>query len=263
VTGASRGIGKAIALRAAQDGASITVIGKTDKPHPKLPGTVHSAAAEIEAAGGQALICVCDIRHDDEVERAVELTVEHFGGIDILVNNASAISRTNTESTPMKRFDLMHQVNTRGSFMCAKLCLPHLRKSDSAHILNLAPPLNFEERWFAPHTAYSIAKFGMSLCVLGMAGEFRQHNIRVNALWPRSIIATAAVANLLGGEQVTKRARSPSIVADAAHLVLTNTSLENTGQFLIDEDVLRDAGITNLDQYAVTPGQRPLDDLFV
>ncbi len=263
ITGASRGIGKAIALRAARDGANIAVVGKSATPHPRLPGTVHSAVSEIEAAGGRGLACVADIRFDDQVALAVEQCVERFGGIDILVNNASAISLTDTLHTEMKRFDLMHQVNTRGSFLCAKLCIPHLSQRPNPHILNLAPPLNFEERWFAPHTAYSIAKFGMSLCVLGMAGELRSKRIAVNALWPRTVIATAAVENLLGGAPVVQRARKPSIVADAAHHILTRDSSETTGNFFVDEDVLRAAGVTNFDDYAVTPGVELLPDFFL
>jgi citronellol/citronellal dehydrogenase len=263
ITGASRGIGKAIALRAARDGANIAVLGKTDAPHPKLPGTVHSAVAEIETAGGQALGCICDIRFEDQVATAVRQTVQRFGGIDVLVNNASAISLTDTTHTDMKRFDLMHQVNTRGSFLCAKLCVPHLQHSTNPHILNLSPPLNLEERWFAPHTAYSISKYGMSLCVLGLSGELKSKGIAVNALWPRTVIATAAVANLLGGKKVLERARTPDIVADAAHWILTTKSPELTGQFLLDEDVLQKAGVTNFDCYAVTPGVDLLADLFV
>lgn len=263
VTGATRGIGKAIALRAARDGANIALLGKTKDPNPKLPGTLDSAASELEAAGGRALACQCDIRFDEQVERAVTSTVERFGGIDILVNNASAISLTDTSHTEMKRFDLMHQVNTRGSFLCAKLCLPYLERATNPHILNLAPPLNFEERWFAPHTAYSISKYGMSLCVLGMAGEFRSRGIAVNALWPKTAIATAAVENLLGGTAVLERSRKPGIVADAAHYVLTQSAREVTGNFFVDEEVLRQAGVTDFDQYAMTPGSELMPDFFV
>ncbi len=263
VTGASRGIGKAIALRAARDGANIAVVGKTAEPHPRLPGTVHSAVEEIQEQGGQALACICDIRSDEQVARAVEATAERFGGIDVLVNNASAISLTDTLHTEMKRFDLMHQVNTRGSFLCAKLCIPHLERSANPHILNLSPPLNFEERWFAPHTAYSIAKFGMSLIVLGLAGELRQRGIAVNALWPKTAIATAAIENLLGGGAAIQRARQPRIVADAAHWVLTQKSHTTTGNFFVDEDVLRRAGITDFDAYAVNPEAELLPDFFL
>jgi len=263
ITGATRGIGKAIALRAARDGANIAVLGKTSEPHPKLRGTVSEAVAEIEAAGGQALGCICDVRFEDQVAEAVASTVARFGGIDVLVNNASAISLTDTRHTDMKRFDLMHQVNVRASFMCAKLCLPALERASNPHILNLAPPLNFEQRWFAPHTAYSIAKFGMSLCVLGMAGEFAKAGIAVNALWPKTVIATAAVENLLGGQSVVERSRHPSIVADAAHLILTAPSRMRSGNFFIDEEVLREVGVTDFEKYAVTPGAELLPDFFV
>jgi len=263
ITGATRGIGRAIALRAARDGANIAVLGKTREPHPKLPGTVGETVAEVEAAGGHALGCVCDVRFEEQVAEALAQTVERFGGIDVLVNNASAISLTDTRQTDMKRFDLMHQVNTRASFMCAKLCLPERGRAENPHILNLAPPLNFEARWFAPHTAYSISKFGMSLCVLGMAAEFRSAGIAVNALWPKTAIATAAVANLLGGQAVVERSRKPSIVADAAHHILTEPARTLTGRFLIDEDVLRSAGVTDFDQYAVEPGAELIPDLFL
>lgn len=263
ITGATRGIGRAIALRAARDGANIVVLGKTKDPHPKLPGTVSETVAAIEAAGGRALGCVCDVRFDDQVAEAVASALQHFGGIDVLVNNASAISLTDTPGTEMKRFDLMHQVNTRASFLCAKLCLPGLERAENPHILNLAPPLNFEERWFAPHTAYSIAKFGMSLCVLGMAGEFRKRGIAVNALWPKTVIATAAVENLLGGRAVVERSRHPSIVADAAHHILTQPARSLSGNFFIDEEVLRSAGVSDFEQYAVTPGAELLPDFFL
>lgn len=263
ITGATRGIGKAIALRAARDGANIAVLGKTQEPHPKLRGTVGETVAEIEAAGGRALGCVCDVRFEEQVAEAVARTSAHFGGIDVLVNNASAISLTDTRRTDMKRFDLMHQVNVRASFLCAKLCLPELERATNPHILNLAPPLNFEERWFAPHTAYSIAKFGMSLCVLGMAGEFRAAGIAVNALWPKTVIATAAVENLLGGQAVVERSRKPEIVADAAHHILTQPARSVTGNFFIDEEVLRSAGVTDFASYSVTPGAELLPDFFV
>ena len=263
ITGATRGIGRAIALRAARDGANIVVLGKTKDPHPKLPGTVSDTVAAIEAAGGRALGCVCDVRFDDQVAEAVASALQHFGGIDVLVNNASAISLTDTPGTEMKRFDLMHQVNTRASFLCAKLCLPGLERAENPHILNLAPPLNFEERWFAPHTAYSIAKFGMSLCVLGMASEFRKRGIAVNALWPKTVIATAAVENLLGGQAVVERSRHPSIVADAAQHILTQPARSLSGNFFIDEDVLRSAGVSDFEQYSVTPGAELLPDLFL
>src|SRR5436190_10733855 len=200
ITGGSRGIGRAIGRRAARDGANVAIAAKTAEPNPKLPGTIHTAAAEIDAAGGKGLALLCDIRSEEQIAASVKKTVETFGGIDILVNNASAISLTSTEQTPMKRYDLMHQINTRGTFACSQACIPHLKRAANPHILNISPPLNMEERWFAPHVAYTMAKFGMSMCVLGMAGELRRHGIAVNALWPRTTIATAAIQNLLGGE---------------------------------------------------------------
>ncbi len=263
VTGGSRGIGLAIALRAAADGANVVIAAKTSEPHPKLPGTIHTAAADIEAAGGEALPVVCDIRSEESVQAAVAAAVERFGGIDICVNNASAISLTPTPATPMKRFDLMHQVNTRGTFLVSQTCLPHLAKADNPHILNISPPLNMEERWFAPHVAYSIAKYGMSLCVLGMAGEFREQGIAVNALWPRTAIATAAVQNLLGGDEIVRRSRKPEIMADAAHVVLTKPSREFTGNFCVDDDVLASVGVTDLSGYAVDPSADLVPDFFV
>jgi citronellol/citronellal dehydrogenase len=263
ITGASRGIGKAIALRAARDGANVAVAAKTAEPHPRLPGTVYTAAEEIEAAGGKALPCIVDIRFEDQVEAAVAKTVETFGGIDILVNNASAIHLTGTVATPMKRYDLMHSVNTRGTFLCSQKCIPHLAGSDNAHILNLSPPLNMEARWFAPHVAYTMAKFGMSMCVLGMAEELRPQGIAVNALWPRTTIATAAVKNLLGGEQSIRGSRKPEIMADAAWHILTRPSREATGNFFVDDEVLAAAGITDLDGYAVDPSAELLPDFFV
>lgn len=263
ITGASRGIGLAIAERAARDGARIAVVGKTDRPHPRLPGTVHSACRAIEAAGGRALPCICDIRFEDQVAAAVEATTRAFGGIDILVNNASAIHLAPTAQTPIKRFDLMHQVNTRGTFLCSQACLPWLEKAENPHILTLSPPLDLRPEFFAPHLAYSLSKFGMSLCVLGLARELAPRGIAVNALWPRTVIATAAVQNLLGGDAVMARARMPTIVADAAYHILTRPATELTGQFLVDEDVLRAAGVTNFDAYSVTPGVDPLPDLFV
>jgi citronellol/citronellal dehydrogenase len=263
ITGASRGIGLAIGLRAARDGAQVAIAAKTAAPNPKLPGTVYSAAEEINGAGGKALALVCDIRFEDQVAAAVAATVAAFGGIDILVNNASAISLTGTEHTPIKRFDLMHQINTRGTFLCSQACLPHLRKADNPHILNISPPLNIEERWFAPHVAYTMAKFGMSLCVLGMAGEFRRDGIAVNALWPRTAIATAAVQNLLGGDIAIRGSRKPSIMADAAHAILTKPSREFTGRFCIDDDVLAAEGVTDLREYAMDPNAQLLPDYFI
>jgi citronellol/citronellal dehydrogenase len=263
ITGASRGIGKAIALRAARDGANVVVAAKTTEAHAKLPGTIHSAAEEIEKAGGKALACVVDVRDEAQIAAAVAEGVRVFGGIDILVNNASAISLTGTLETPMKRYDLMQQVNTRGTFACSQACIPHLAKASNPHILNLSPPLNMETRWFAPHVAYTMAKFGMSMCVLGMSEELRPKRIAVNALWPRTAIATAAVQNLLGGDLAIAGCRTVDIMADAAHVILTRPSTEHTGQFYVDDDVLRSVGVTDLAKYAVTPGAPLVPDFFV
>lgn len=266
ITGASRGIGKAIALRAAQDGANIVIAAKTAEPHPKLPGTIYTAAEEIEAAGGKALPCVVDIRYEAKVQDAVDKAVETFGGIDILVNNASAINLTSTSAVQMKRYDLMHSVNTRGTFLCGKLCLPHLKKAENPHILNLSPPLNMEERWFSPHVAYTMAKFGMSMCVLGWAGEFRGLGIAANALWPKTTVATAAVQNLLGGDALVRKSRTPDVISDAAHWILTQDAKECTGNFFIDEDILRNkVGKTDeeMDAYAVDPTVALAPDFFV
>jgi citronellol/citronellal dehydrogenase len=263
ITGASRGIGEAIALRAARDGANLVIAAKTAEPHPKLPGTIFTAAEGIEAAGGRALPCTVDVRFEDQIRDAVDRAVEAFGGIDILVNNASAISLTGTLETPLGRYDLMQDINARGTFACSQACIPHLQRSDNPHILNLAPPLDLEARWFADHLAYTMAKYAMSMCVLGMAEEFRDRGIAVNALWPRTLIATAAVQNLLGGDEAVRRARKPEIVADAAHWILTRPSRETTGNFFIDEEVLRAAGVTDLDGYAVSPGAELLPDLFL
>jgi citronellol/citronellal dehydrogenase len=263
VTGASRGIGKAIGLRAARDGANVVLFAKTTTPHPALEGTIHTAAEEMKVAGGEALACPVDIRFEEQVVEAVSRAVARFGGIDVLVNNASAIRLTGTLDTPMKRFDLMHSVNVRATFLCSQACLPHLLKSDNPHVLNIAPPLNMDPRWFAPHVAYTMAKYGMSMCVLGMAEEFRGRGVAVNALWPRTLIATAAVRNLLGGEQAIQGSRLPEIMADAAHHILTRPSRETTGNFFIDEDVLRAAGVTDLSAYAVLPGREPTPDLFL
>jgi len=262
ITGASRGIGKAIALRAATDGANVAVVAKTAEPHPKLPGTIHTAAAEIEAAGGRALPIQADIRDEEQIQRAVEKTVATFGGIDVLVNNASAINLTGTLATPMKRFDLMWGVNARGTFACSQACIPHLKKSPNPHILTLSPPLNLDPRWFKLHTAYTISKYGMSLCVLGLAAEFKDDGIAINALWPRTVIATAALA-MLGGITPPEKCRRPEIVADAAHVVLTRDSRCCTGTFYIDEDVLRESGVTDFERYAVAPGQPLHPDLFL
>ncbi len=267
ISGGSRGIGLAIAIRAARDGANVAIAAKTTEPHPKLPGTIHSAAAEIENAGGKALPIACDIRDEAAVHAAVDATVAAFGGIDILVNNASAISLTGTDATPMKRFDLMFGVNVRGTFLCAQACLPHLRKSAGAgrnpHILTLAPPPNLDPKWFRDHVAYTMAKYGMSMCVLGMAEEFRADGIGVNALWPRSVIATAAVAMIPGAADQLQRMRRPEIVADAAYAVLTRNAQSTTGNFFLDEDVLVAAGVTDFGRYAVKPGVPLLPDLFL
>jgi citronellol/citronellal dehydrogenase len=263
ITGASRGIGKAIGLRAAKDGANVVIAAKTTEPHARLPGTIHSAAEDIEKAGGKALACVVDVRDEAQIAAAVAEAVKRFGGIDILVNNASAISLTGTLETPMKRYDLMHQVNTRGTFACSQACIPHLARAENPHILNLSPPLNMEARWFAPHVAYTMAKFGMSMCVLGMAEELRPKKIAVNALWPRTAIATAAVQNLLGGESIVAGCRTVEIMADAAHVILTSKSTEKTGNFFVDDDVLASVGVTDLTKYAVTPGAPLVPDFFV
>jgi citronellol/citronellal dehydrogenase len=261
ISGASRGIGLAIALRAARDGANIVIAAKTDTPHPRLPGTIHTAAAEIEAAGGHALPLVVDIRFEDQVYGAVEQAIRRFGGIDILVNNASAISLTGTLQTPMKRFDLMMGVNLRGTFLCSQACLPHLAKAANPHILTLSPPLDMRAKWFAPCVAYTMAKYGMSMCVLGMAEEFRSQGIAVNALWPRTIIATAALQIIPGAEP--ERGRTPDIMADAAWQILTRDSRVSTGNFFIDEDVLAGVGVADFSGYAVSPGMPLRGDFFV
>jgi citronellol/citronellal dehydrogenase len=262
ITGASRGIGLAIAKRAARDGANIAIAAKTTDPHPKLPGTIYSAAEEIEKEGGKALPCMVDIRDENQIAAAVQKTVETFGGIDILINNASAISLTPTPMTPMKRFDLMHGVNARGTFACSQACIPYLKKAQNPHILMNSPPLNMEERWFAPHVAYTMAKFGMSMCVLGMAGELRGDGIAVNAIWPRTVIATAAVQNLLGGDTTMKGARTPEIMADAAYAILNKPSREFTGNFCIDEELLAKEGVTDFSKYQNVPGEPLIPDFF-
>ena len=261
ISGGSRGIGLAIALSAAKDGANVVIAAKTIAPHPKLPGTIHSAAEEIERAGGKALPYQTDIRDEDQVMRAVEAPVERFGGIDILVNNASAISLTGTAETPMKRFDLMMGINLRGTYLCSRACLPHLKRAANPHILTLSPPLNMNPRWFGPHVAYTIAKYGMSMCVLGMAEELKQDGIAVNALWPRTTIATAALQIIPGAQP--EAGRTPEIMADAAHAVLTRDSRSLTGRFLIDEEVLREAGVTDFERYAVKRGEKLRIDLFL
>jgi citronellol/citronellal dehydrogenase len=266
ISGASRGIGLAIVKRAAADGANVAIAAKTVEPNPKLPGTIHTAAAEIEAAGGKALAIQCDIRDEEQVVAAAKQTAEAFGGIDILVNNASAINLTPTEATPMKRFDLMMGVNARGTFLCTQACLPYLKQSGerrrNPHVLTLSPPLNMEARWFAPHVAYTMAKYGMSMCVLGHAEEFRSYGIAVNALWPRTVIQTAALQMIPGIQP--EHCRSPEIMADAAYAVLTADAATTTGNFFIDEDVLRKAGVTDFGRYSVVPGSRQLlPDLFL
>jgi citronellol/citronellal dehydrogenase len=261
ISGASRGIGLAIALRAARDGANIVIAAKSAVPNPKLPGTIHTAAAEIEGAGGKALALQVDIRDEAQVVAAAAQAAEHFGGIDIVVNNASAIWLAGTAETPMKRFDLMQQVNTRGTFLVTRSCLPYLKQAANPHVLMLSPPPNLDAKWFAPHTAYTIAKYGMSLCVLGMSPEFAPLGIAVNALWPRTVIATAAIGMIDGVQP--EHCRKPDIVADAAHVMLTRPSCDYTGHFAIDEDVLRETGISDFDHYAVQPGNSLLPDLFL
>jgi citronellol/citronellal dehydrogenase len=263
MSGGSRGIGLAIALRAARDGARVVIAAKTAKPHPKLPGTIFTAANDIEKAGGKALPVVCDIREEEQVAAAVDAAVDAFGGIDICINNASAIQLTKTAMTDIKRFDLMHQINARGTFLVSKMCLPHLEKADNAHILNLAPPLDMAPKWFAPHVAYTMAKYGMSMCTLGMAAEFSKQAIAVNALWPLTTIDTAAVHNLLGGDAVAAMSRKPDIMADAAHAILLRDSKTCTGNFFIDELVLRENGVSNFSRYAVDPDSVLVADFFV
>jgi citronellol/citronellal dehydrogenase len=268
MSGGSRGIGLAIALRAAADGANITLIAKTDQPHPKLPGTIHTAAAELEAAGGRVLAYVGDVRNDDQVAEAVAQTVDRFGGIDLVVNNASAIDLSPADSIAMKKYDLMQDINARGAFLLSKLCIPHLRASAAAgrnpHILTLSPPLNLNPRWAGAHLAYTMAKYGMSLTTLGLAEELRPDGVGVNSLWPRTTIATAAVANLLGGESVVNASRTPDIYADAAYVVLTSPARETTGNFYLDDEVLAAAGITDLDKYRAGDAETELvQDLFL
>jgi len=263
ITGASRGIGKAIAIRAAKEGANIAVVAKTKEPHPNLPGTVYTAVDEIQEVGGRGIACIADIRFEEQVQAAVDATVNEFGSIDILINDASAISLTPTLETSMKKFDLMFSVNVRGTFLCSKLCIPHLKKAENPHILNLSPPLNLDSKWFAHHVAYTMSKYGMSMCVLGMAEEFKKDNIAVNALWPRTAIATAAVKNLLGGQTAVKHSRIPEIVADAAYYIITQPSKECTGNFFIDDEVLIENGINDLGKYSVVPGAKLISDFFL
>jgi citronellol/citronellal dehydrogenase len=263
ITGASRGIGKAIGIRLAKEGANIVILAKTTEPHPKLEGTIYSAAEEMEQAGGKALPIAVDIRDEVAVQQAAKLAADTFGGIDILVNNASAIMLADTMHTPMKRFDLMHGVNVRGTFVASQACLPYLLKSENPHVLNLSPPLSMETRWFAPHVAYSMAKFGMSFCVLGMSEEFREQGVAFNALWPKTAIATAAIENVLMGSDALKRCRKPEIMADAAFAIFQKNSRTCTGNFFIDEEVLRAEGVNDFSQYADVPDDQLILDFFV
>ena len=263
ITGGSRGIGKAIALRLAKEGANIAIAAKTTEPHPKLEGTIYSAAKEIEATGAKVLPLQCDIRYEEQIEAVIDSTVKIFGGIDILINNASAINLTPTEQTEPKRFDLMHDIQVRGTFFMCKACIPYLKKSTNAHILNLSPPLNLNLKWLAQHLAYTISKYGMSMIVLGLAEELKKHKIAVNALWPQTTIATAAVQNLLGGDTLMQMSRKPEIVADAAFYILSKPSATCTGNFFIDEEVLKKEGITDFEKYAVDPAQKLMKDIFL
>ena len=263
ITGASRGIGLAIALRAARDGANIAIAAKTEKPHPKLPGTIYTAADEIKRAGGKALPLALDVRDESMVKAALAQTMDRFGGIDIVINNASAIALTPVGDTDMKRFDLMHQINARGTFVVSKWAIGYLEQAANPHILMISPPLDMKEKWFAPHTAYSMAKFGMSLVVFGLAGELRSKGIAVNALWPRTVIATAAVQNLLGGDAMIQRARKPEIVADAAYAIFAKPAREFTGRFLIDDSFLAENGVRDFDRYRVNPKEALAPDFFV
>jgi len=263
ITGGSRGIGLEIGKRAAKDGAKVVLAAKTAEPHPKLPGTIYTAADEIVAAGGEALPIILDVRDEINVREAVEQSVSHFGGIDICVNNASAISLTSTPDTDMKRYDLMHQINGRGTYLVSKYCIPHLKQSNNAHILNLAPPLDMKPKWFGPHLAYTMAKFTMSMCVLGMAEELKSDSIGVNGLWPRTAIATAAVKNVLGGEELMNISRTPEIMADAAYEIFTKDSSSFTGNFCIDDLVLYDAGIRDFSKYADVPFAELAPDFFL
>ena len=263
ITGASRGIGKAIALRLAKEGANIIVAAKSTTEDPKLGGTIYSAAKEIEEAGGQALAVKCDIRDELQIQEAVDKTVETFGGIDVLINNASAISLTGTEKTEPKRFDLMHNINVRGTFFMSRACIPHLKESSNAHIITLSPPLNMDMKWFKNHIAYTLTKYNMTMIALGLAAELKPFGIASNALWPRTTIATAAVQNLLGGDALINMSRTPDIVADAAFSIISRAAATCTGNTFIDEDILKEDGITDLDKYAVVPGGKLYNDLFL
>lgn len=251
ISGASRGIGLAIAKRAARDGANIVIAAKTKEPHPRLPGTIYTAAEEIESSGGKALPLIVDVRFEDQVEAAIEATISKFGGLDILINNASAINLSDTDSLSMKNYDLMHSINTRGTFLCSKKAVPYLKKSENPHVINLSPPLNMETRWFQNHVGYTMAKFGMSMCVLGMHSEYKRFGIAFNALWPRTAIATAAVVNHLGGEVMMAKSRTPEIMADAAYIIMNRDSKKFTGNFCIDDEILNSEGITDLVKYQV------------
>jgi citronellol/citronellal dehydrogenase len=262
ITGASRGIGKAIAIRAARDGANIAVAAKTDQKHPVLPGTIHTAVEEINAAGGQGLAIRMDVRDEESVEQAVKNTVDHFGALDILVNNASAIMLSGTLDLPVKRFDLMFNTNVRGTYLMSRACIPHLRKSVNPHVLNLSPPLNMNPKWFKDHVAYTMAKYGMSMCVLGMAEEFRKDGIAFNALWPRTVIATAAL-NVFEGRFKPEHCRTEEIMADAAYAIFRQQARQCTGKFFLDEDVMRATGVTDLTRYSVKPGEPLMKDLFL
>jgi citronellol/citronellal dehydrogenase len=263
ITGSSRGIGKAIALKLAKEGCNIVVAAKTAEPHPKLEGTIYTAAEEIEKEGGNALPLVVDIRSEEMIQDAVSKTIETFGGIDILINNASAISLTPIEQTTQKRYDLMHEINVRGTFLVSKACIPHLKKSENPHILTLSPPLNLDPKWFGAHLAYTMSKYGMSMTVLGQSHELKSSGIAANALWPKTTIATAAIMNLLGGDAIVQASRKPDIMADAAYLILNKNSKECTGNFFIDEDLLKENGVTDFDQYAVNPNNSLMKDLFL
>ncbi len=263
ITGASRGIGKAIGLRLAREGANIVIASKSVEENPKLGGTIFSAAAEMEVAGGRALAVQCDIRFEEQVKNVVDQAVATFGGIDVLINNASAISLSNTENTEPKRFDLMYDINVRGTFFMCKACIPFLKQSANAHIINLSPPINMDMKWFANHLAYTMSKYNMSMIALGLAEELKKYPIAANALWPRTTIATAAVQNLLGGEMLMNMSRTPEIMADAVHLILSKPAAECTGNTFIDEVVLAEAGITDLSKYSVVPGGQLYNDLFV
>lgn len=263
ITGASRGIGHAIAVRAAQDGAKVAILAKTSDANPKLPGTIHLAADDVKTAGGQALAIQCDIRFEDQVTAAIAKVVTDFGGIDVLVNNASAISLTGTLATDLKRYRLMHEINVGGTFLVSRIALPHLLKSTNPHILNMSPPLNMDKKWFKNHVAYTMAKYGMSMCTLGMSEEFADKGVAVNSLWPETAIATAAVRNLLGGDAAVKGCRLPTIVADAAHWILTQTAKDTTGNFFIDSEVLKKAGVTDFTKYAVDPTHALHRDYFL